>query len=287
MPRRGLRHPGSPAPSEIDAQPIDWQNPLARGLAAYWPTLLGAGNVIRGYGPLAGDMAAHNGAALSPDPVMGLAASNFDGTTSGRYWSSTLAWPGGPISVAFWMRIPNAGKHRSAFGAPKSGTSTGTPVLECHPCWSDGKLYWDYGDITGDGRISTDFAGRNLFNQWVSVCLTSGGNATPYMGISINGQLVASKSSSGNVTHTGPFDLGRWNDLDNFPYPMVGALADFRIYRRVLSPAEIWSLYAPQTRWQMLRARSTRRWFTPSTPPATGGFRLINGRQYRPGSLVA
>lgn len=49
-----------------------------------------------------------------------------------------------------------------------------------------------------------------------------------------------------------------------------GSIADFRVYRRALTAADVWALYDPATRWELYSAPSARVFF--SLPTGGGAF---------------
>lgn len=269
------------------ANPANWGHPLMRGLVGYWPTLLGTGNKLRGFGPLAGDAIGHNGVAIGNDPLLGRAAQNFDYTENKRYWSAPLKWPGGPISLATWLYAPSSGTANGrSFFSNSSATWPDVFHGQIQPSSGTNCLFWDYGTYP-DGRL----AAEPLFDEWMHLVLVSAADAEDaYMAIYINGVLAAEKFESYDLGSFSGIDIGRLNATNlGDEYYHLGGIADFRIYNRVLSPAEAWQLYAPQTRWAMLNllpeAEDVGFSWTPTAP--TSGFRLINGRHYRPGRLIA
>lgn len=274
MPRRPL-HPGSPVPVEVVLSSESWRrHPQAQGLHAWWPTLKGVGSTIRGYGKNASDMTAYNGAALGADPLTGLAANNFDGATNSRYWSAPCVWSGGPVTVSFWLWSPTGTSDASAFGTNNSDDVSGQNRFQCHVPYA-GSLYWDYGS-GADARLQVSY-GSAYTNRWTAITLQSAGADGAYMAVWLDGVLAGSRdaSDSPSITTT-TMDLGRFSSDYYGGFYAKGRIADFRIYNRVLSPAQVWALHAPQSRWSLSGSRSTRPVMGSIEPPAS----TIHQRRY-------
>jgi hypothetical protein len=151
--------------------------------------------------------------------------------------ASGFSWPtGGPVTVAFW-NYAAAAQNSSAFTV---GSQDGENRFHTHAPWSDGNLYWDYGNLNGNGRISTSYAA--YLNTWTHVALVSEGNGGAFKAIYLNGALAASAASSNgpDVVLNG-LDIGRWGG--NYHN---GRIDDFRIYNRVLTAGEIATLHQGQ-----------------------------------------
>jgi hypothetical protein len=167
----------------------------------------------------------------SPKPVPGKigGALEFDGSSD---WVevSAFAWPsGGPVTVAFWNFVgPGDVKKACAFGVGGDDRNR----LMAHGPWEDRKLYWDYGNLHAKGRVTFDYSG--CLGKWTHVALVSEGNGGKFKGIYIDGALVASaKECEGSTVPLQGLKIGRWFDGHK------GRIDDFRIYTRVLDPAEI------------------------------------------------
>ena len=108
--------------------------------------------------------------------------------------------------------------------------------IQAHAPYSDGVLYWDFGDSGGTGRVTAS----GLFTAGVPafISLTSGdtpaGKAIYYNGIQ--------KASNGNspaisVTAT-EFQVGGWNYSDTNANRQETGCWFFSVHRRVLLPGE-------------------------------------------------
>lgn len=154
----------------------------------------------------------------------------------------TFSWPtGGPVTVAFWNNVATAQvQNSSAFSV---GNTDNPNRFQAHAPWSDKNIYWDYGDIGANGRISTNYTA--YLDKWTHVALVSGGAGGTFKAIYLDGVLAASATTSGGpaIALTG-VNIGRWpgSGLDH-----KGLIDDFRIYNRMLSAAEIQALAAGET----------------------------------------
>lgn len=158
-------------------------------------------------------------------------------TTAGAVVNAPgFSWPtGGPVTVAFWNNVASAQvRASSAFNVGNTDTPNRFHV---HAPWSDSNIYWDYGDL-GNGRISAGYAA--YLNKWTHVALVSAGNGGTFKAIYLDGVAVASGAVSDgpDIAMTG-VNIGRWpgTSLDH-----QGLIDDFRIYDRVLTPAQIQAL---------------------------------------------
>ncbi len=207
---------------------------LTSGLVSYW-TFDGKDTTDKAYDRVGGAHADFMNGPMSR--TMGKMGQAFNFNTSSYLDASTFSWPGGPVTVAFWNYVESvpvtAG---SAFGLQGRGSSS---RFQSHSPWSDGSLYWDYGNIFGSGRLATSYSA--YVGKWTHVVLTSGGGVGG-MGIYFNGELAASTGVSEDSGSGTGLDIGR-NYENPVVYNHLGKLDDFRIYNRVLSASEIKALY--------------------------------------------
>lgn len=169
--------------------------------------------------------------------VDGKIALKFDGSSSKGYLYGLRprSWAG-PVSFSFWQNI-DAGHTGSVFGV-SSSTINPDSRINCHGCWTDNNIYFDYGSSTGNGRISAAYG--NYLGKMTHVCLTSGGQLNTGRAIYINGVLVASSANSDYLSDQNDFAVGIWyNGSIAASYYHNGSVDDFSIYDRALSPAQI------------------------------------------------
>jgi len=161
----------------------------------------------------------------------------------------------GSFSISFWVYpISSIGSYlMGGFDNSSSGGIRGGWYLRI----TSGKLYWVALHGTGFGSpIQSDVT--LSINNWYHIVISNTG--TTY-NMSINGVHKTGTEPILNTPHNSitnrHFSIGRaarWGDSSSYDYDdFEGYFDDFRIYNRVLSPAEITSLYtvyntiAPQT----------------------------------------
>ncbi len=162
-----------------------------------------------------------------------LGGADFDGLTN-YIENTSFSWStGGPVTVMYWINSAGAGT-QALFSI---GNQDIPHRFFAHSPWSDGNIYWDYGDYSGNGRISTSFA--SYIGVDTHVALVSEGNSGGFRGIYINGDLITSiASSDGPDTALTGVTLGVGTSGVNTWYQNAD-IDDFRIYNRRLTATEI------------------------------------------------
>jgi hypothetical protein len=162
----------------------------------------------------------------------------FDGTDDKVVISSGL--DGLPattsdITLSFWVfqRVSN---NNQAFAAiPDDGTNRFSIHL-CYPGAGGNKIFWDFGDISGTGRLYADVCNSEWLNRWVHYAFVS--QTGVGQKIYRNGVEVASDATAGTFTKgTKAFEIG--NGLAYFN----GVVDSVQLYSRALSTEEILSNY--------------------------------------------
>lgn len=205
---------------------------ISGGLAGYW-------KFDEGFGSTAADSSGNGDTGTlinSPTWTAGKigGALQFNGF-SNFVDVPNFSWPagGGPVTVAFWNFVaatPSQGS--SAFSI---GNLDGPNRFQAHVPWPDNVLYWDYGNISGTGRVQTNYSA--YLGSWTHVTLVSAGQGGSFMGIYLNGVLQASSGASDGPTPIlSGATIGAWAANGLF-HP--GKIDDFRVYSRVLSQNEI------------------------------------------------
>lgn len=167
-------------------------------------------------------------------------ALNFDG--SNDYLTNTsFPWTGtDDITVFVKNFVPSPDQNSYLFSLSTTNSPSTDRVL-CHAPWSDGILYWDYGNATaGSGRLSYDYTGNGYLDKWVSIALLA--TSAPLMKIYLDGTEVATQSSRGSPSNRTAIRLCARGDLGagNFH---KGRLATFAIWNVGLTPSEILRLH--------------------------------------------
>jgi hypothetical protein len=195
------------------------------GLLGYWLFEEGAGAIVR-------DRASGKHGRLRFGDALDDHALLFDGADDYLHMKD-FEWPdGGPVTVEFWAKVNAADVRRSS--AFTVGEQDNPNRFHVHLPWDNKHLYWDYGDLRGAGRVEVDFS--PYLSQWTHVALVSEGNEGGFMGIYLDGELVAiNTSSDGPDVPLEGLWIGKWGLFGNHK----GGITDFRIWNRVRRTHEI------------------------------------------------
>lgn len=160
-------------------------------------------------------------------------AGTFDGSDD-YVDNTTLSWPssGTAVTVSYWSYVATSDiQETSSFNV--GGAVTTNNRFQAHAPWSDQVVYWDYGDSSGNGRISASYT--NYYDKWTYVTLVSDGNGGSFKAIYFDGVLAASSTTSDgpDIALTG-VRLAAWQS-----YRFKGKLDDFKIYNYRRTPAQI------------------------------------------------
>lgn len=152
------------------------------------------------------------------------------GGKNGVASNESFSWPGGPVTVEFWIKVPKAAlPNATAFAVGDPDDSHNR--FQTHCPWSDGNLYWDYGDLDSNGRLVTSFA--PYLDRWTHVALVSNGQT--FSGIYLNGVLVKSSAKASAPRNRTKIFLG----MNVAQWPSNGIMDDVRIWSRVRTADEI------------------------------------------------
>lgn len=166
-----------------------------------------------------------NGATLlGPSSVLGRYVRNF-----GNSWITipnltSLFSSSQPMTIEFW-HMQNA--PTNADSALFLGN--GNQRINVHLPWSDGSVYWDYGDFSAGGRLSYP-PPTSLYKRWNHFAFVVSPGSGGFMRIYRNGVLEASKSGASTLSLPNVMAL----DLKG-----AGSMADFRIWRSVRTADQI------------------------------------------------
>lgn len=172
--------------------------------------------------------------SLTPGSIMGSAGAPSVSAAFGRA-NSTVTVPGlgddlddGEITVEFWARVSAAVTQTTFALVPDVSANR----FLAHVIWSDGRVYWDYGNIGVGGRVSAPTTG--VPGVWRHFALTRS-TANNRMRIYLDGVQIGTKTGvsplvgNGRDFAIGGFASSYWG----------GSMHDFRIWTRELTPAEI------------------------------------------------
>lgn len=199
-------------------------------------------------------------------PGMGTALDVYNNTGAVRDLNFALPDAAG-ICVAFWALVPT-----TPSGAPQAfqiGGSGASDRILAHCPFSDGTIYWDYGNATGgSGRVSTSFAGRYGTPQHIVLWAEGSSSTGEGQGIQANGKVLTSAAQT--ATPTTLTDL--WIGIGSAGTSTSCAdayIADFRVYHGPQTAEFRHALWEPSTRWGIYHQTNRRSYFIPA--PAVGG----------------
>lgn len=145
-----------------------------------------------------------------------------------------IVWNGGAVTVEFWNLVRSDEVTTGSVFAVGGGDVI-DQRFQAHVPWSNGVLYWDYGNISdGSGRVTVDYT--PYLDQWTHVALVYDGarERTIYL----NGRRVArANGDSLAVRSLAWLRLGGTGPGSNHRHK--GAIDEFRIWRRSRSEEEI------------------------------------------------
>jgi len=183
-------------------------------------------------------------------------ALTFNGTST-KGTDASLSWSGGPVTVEYWTYVKRSELANSASFMVGTTANAGNR-FQAHAPWSDGVLYWDYGNLNDKGRITAPM--DSYFDQWVHIALVSDGLS--FKAIYFNGQLASSSTEASQPTSTlTEFTLGAMRDGLWF----TGSIDEFRIWSEVRTEGEI-------------RASMFRR-----MPPSSDNAKLVGAWRFEEG----
>lgn len=140
------------------------------------------------------------------------------------------------VTVEFWQRVHATNKAQSTFGLEADLT---TNRFQAQVPWQDGVIYWDFGNSSGNGRL-TYAPPSSILGTWQHFALVSS-VASNCMRIYRNGVLEQSKSGASSLAR-GQFDLTLGKSGSGY---FDGDLDEFRVWNVVRGAEEIRSgMYA-------------------------------------------
>ncbi|MBU3699520.1 MAG: hypothetical protein FGM33_05840, partial [Candidatus Kapabacteria bacterium] len=157
-------------------------------------------------------------------------ALSFD-TPGIKATDSSLTWKGGPVTVEFWTYVKRSTlRPTSTFMVGLN--DNGGNRFQGHVPWEDGRIYWDYGDIGGKGRISGPF-GDNNYDRWTHIALVS--NGSTFKAIYVNGEPVAEANEAASPADLKELTIGGMRTSTWFN----GMVDEFRVWNVVRTAEEI------------------------------------------------
>lgn len=249
---RSSRHPGLILPSDTALpHPIETNAPLSRGLEVLAVPGLSSKNLVNQDGVID-----YNTPTESFFQSWGKAR-KFNGSNQYQSIPTRSFASTDSFSVACVSRLNTIGIGHgivSSAGTTSWFVQTGGDVkpLQFGPAVHGVFNSSSSGIAAQTGRIYSMLGVYEYPNQWRFY---------------IDGILVGydmDYSHSGVSAWSG-LDIGRRGD-GSYSHSEIAYTA---LWRRVVSPAEVWQQFAPQTRWSMIRTRTKRQYPLPSTPSET------------------
>lgn len=200
---------------------LNRESPQAQGLAHWWPLQSPLGLMNLAGGPSLGYVSGTRG--YTGDPSLGtMLVAN-----STRYDSASAVALSPPFTIAMWV---------VAYSTPSSYKA----ACRFDNCgfYNDPSSRWIWLTAGESGVITAS----PPTNRASLLTVTDDGVTTSTY---LNG--LAAGTTGGNVVLSGTLSVCG----DQFGQMWDGLITDMRIYRRVLSPAHVWSLYDPATRWDL------------------------------------
>lgn len=238
-------------------------SPQAAGLAGWWPMRGGDGGVLR-------EVAQNNittypggtsNPTWSPAGLLGEALS-LDATNDYLVVDRALLSSSAPFSLCWWEMITqSAGTYVARFALKITGGTKAFTVIRSNDTTNYGVLAWREatGGFVVKGPTSPTFA--QSLNIWKHFCITCTTNATSNAAadyaLYIDGLPSTVSGTSAPLGGAGSSvnRIGYDGNYNGHSFLM----SDIRIYNRALSAAEVFALYAPQTRWQLYGVNAARR----------------------------
>ncbi len=262
----------------IGQPPFQWSGEInrtsrqAHGLTALFHPLMHWRDLIGGY-----QMApVGNAAATGVDARLGRTYS-LDGTDDCAYVTLPDAWKLQRFTVAAWVKITATGG--VVFSLLPRGSGNDARGIYFTAYTTEGRIIIGAG--TGSYTFGGGAAGAIAAGETRHIVGSYDGSNLYYY---VDGVLKVTTAASITISYTdkstsyGPNPatayIGAYHDSDNtgpavtadILYEFNGQIGPVSLYNRALSAAEIWSLYDPQTRWELYQPPRPMVWWM---PPAT------------------
>ena len=166
-------------------------------------------------------------------PVAGMpVALNFNGTNNlVRVPGFANSPPTTEVTVEFWENVLEVNQQSALIMAHDNVYNR----FNIHPPWSDGTVYWDFGNINSTGRLSYALPKTMPINgKWTHFAFVAS-KINNVMQIYMNGALVATKSGSSEFF---PYNDDLLIGSPSFS-GFRGAISDFRIWNVALAQSNI------------------------------------------------
>jgi len=280
----GLVRLRSPKPTNE----VNWDDPLNKGLTAWYPFKQNGGNVLRdiagdNHGTLVGSMTSDDWVA---SPETNSLALDFDGADDYVDLSKRLMLGDGEFSLSVWFRSTSSAAHTII--SDYQTTNGKWIAVELNGDLNGGAdvgaVRWGIDD--GTTKKITTFTSSRSFNdgEWHQA-LIARVNGADALSTYVDGEYVGGAtgaSSYGDISSSNPPTIGKTPVADVNYYS--GNIGDIRLYRRALSESEVHDLYvASRTGYvDQFKRRSFPVGVTPTpteSHPSNGLIRLRQNAQ--------
>lgn len=219
-------------------------SPQARGLVLWWPLIRSKGGGARDH--VAGRALSPSAVPMTfaPDAEMGAGLLGNGSTSSAS--ASDIGLPAGATerTIAVWARVtpPSAGNlyPMVAYGSTSAGQFF--RIDQRNSLSGTGLSVSFSGHVVGYGSLFTGLV-------HLAAVIPPGATTTASAVLYVNGvpysATLGGSAQTLNTVLSGSLYIAR----DDLPRYSGDTIFDARVYNRALSAAEVWALYAPQTRW--------------------------------------
>jgi len=142
----------------------------------------------------------------------------------------SFAFDGRAATIEFWNYVDLSEVQKSSAFSVGMGDNSSSRMQARAP-WNDGNIYWDYGDIATNGRLTASYAFS--MNKWTHVALVA--NGIDSRQIYLDGNLAAASGAGGF-----PRDLSRLT-IGGIPGDLFhkGMIDEFRVWNTPRTQAQI------------------------------------------------
>lgn len=223
---------------------LDRSHPLARGLVGWWPLNEGGGTRVADVGSYQNPGAFGN---ITPSSTSGWSggphgrAVRFDGSDDiiSVPHSASLALTG-DMSACAWVNVTSVANYRSVLIKGNGGAGYPAPFqITVGVTYSE--ISANFGNGSSQATVDSYPDTAVPLNQWTFIAATRlGSNVWLYM----NGRMVKAGSIGAQAVTDAGTALGIGSRTPGTAYPMLGGIANVRLYNRALSASEVAQLYA-------------------------------------------
>lgn len=232
--------PSTVLPPSSELAPVTGVGGLAATPAGHWSLTDGAGHTAA---DSAGTKPAtlSGGASWSTDPVRG-SVLNLNGSSASAATSGPVLTTTSSYSVSAWVNLSSTAHTSVAVGQDGAGTSGFALGFDAT------QQRWAFAQQSTAGgapveAVSTAAPTLHAWTHLVGTFDSAAGTMTLY----VDDVAAGTATDTTPVAATGPLTLGRGEYAGVTGGFLPGRLSDAQVYQRVLSPAEITSIYTATT----------------------------------------